>query len=106
MAKKRTRHTATTKARVAIEALRERKTLAQIASQYQVAPTQVGNWKKEAITRLPELFETTKKADNDELVDSLYEQIGRLQVELAWLKKRRPACRLKRDEPSWSSTAS
>ena len=87
MAKKRNRHSATTKARVAIEALRERKTMAQIASQYQVPPTQVGNWKKEAVQRLHELFETKKKAQNDQLVDSLYEQIGRLQVELAWLKK-------------------
>ena len=87
MAKKRTKHSAATKARVAIEALRERKTMAQIASHYQVAPTQVGNWKKEAIKRLPELFETNKKAQNDELVDALYEQVGRLQVELAWLKK-------------------
>ena len=87
MAKTRKRHSATTKARVAIEALRERKTMAQIASQYQVAPTQVGNWKKEATKRLPEIFETTKKVQDDQLVDSLYEQIGRLQVELAWLKK-------------------
>ena len=87
MAKKRKRHSATTKARVAIEALRERKTMAQIASQYQVAPTQVGNWKKEAIKRLPEIFETAKKTQDDQLVDALYEQIGRLQVELAWLKK-------------------
>ena len=87
MATKRTRHSAAVKARVAIEALRERKTMAQIASQYQVAPTQVGNWKKEAIKRLPELFEKTKTTQDDKLVDSLYEQIGRLQMELAWLKK-------------------
>ena len=88
MAKKRAKHSATTKARVAIEALRERKTMTEIASQYQVAPTQVGNWKKEVMKRLPELFETTKKAQNDELIDALYEQVGRLQVELTWLKKK------------------
>ena len=87
MATKKKRHSAAVKARVAIEALRERKTMAQIASQYQVAPTQVGNWKKEVIQRLPELFETKKKIENDQLVATLYEQIGRLQVELAWLKK-------------------
>lgn len=57
--------------------------MAQIASQYQVAPTQVERWKKEVMKRLPELFETAKKAENDELVDALYKQIGRLQVELA-----------------------
>lgn len=87
MATKKKRHSAAIKARVAIEALRERKTMAQIASQYQVAPTQVGNWKKEAIERLPEIFEKTKTTQDDKLVDSLYEQIGRLQMELAWLKK-------------------
>ena len=87
MGTRRKRHSAAIKARVAIEALRERKTMAQIASQYQVAPTQVGNWKKEALKRLPELFEKTKNTQDDKLVDSLYEQIGRLQMELAWLKK-------------------
>ena len=87
MAKRRKRHSAATKARVAIEALRERKTMAQIASQYQVAPTQVGNWKKEALKRMAELFEKDRAVQDDKLIDSLYEQIGRLQVELAWLKK-------------------
>jgi hypothetical protein len=47
----------------------------------------VGNWKKEAIKRLPEIFEKTKTTQDDKLVDSLYEQIGRLQMELTWLKK-------------------
>ena len=87
MAKKRKRHSASTKARVAVEALRERKTLAQIASQYGVAATQVGNWKKEALKRLPEVFEKARTTQDDKLVEALYEQIGRLQMELAWLKK-------------------
>ena len=87
MAKKRRKHTATTKARVAVEALRERKTVTQIASQYQVSPTAVSKWKQEALKRLPEVFATTKAAEDNQLVDALYEQIGRLQVELAWLKK-------------------
>ena len=88
MAKKRKKHTATTKARVAVEALRERKTVAQIASQYQVSPTAVTKWKQEALKRLPEVFEWAKATNEDQEVTTLYEQIGRLQVELAWLKKK------------------
>lgn len=87
MAKKRRKHTPTTKARVAVEALRERKTVAQIASQYQVSPAGVSKWKQEAVTRLPELFASAKPGNDSQLIDSLYEQIGRLQIELAWLKK-------------------
>ena len=87
MAKKRKRHSAKTKAQVALEALRERKAMAQIASQYQVAATQVGTWKRTAAQRLPELFEKKQEARNDKLIESLYEQIGRLQMELSWLKK-------------------
>ncbi len=88
MAKTRRRHSASTKAQVAVEALRERKTIAQIASAYQVAPTQVSKWKQEAMRRLPELFAKAKTTQDDKLVDGLYEQIGRLQMELAWLKKK------------------
>ena len=87
MAKKRTRHSATTKARVAVEALRERKTVAQIGSHHRVSPTLVSKWKKEALKRMPELFTPNKAAHDEKLVESLYEQIGRLQMELAWLKK-------------------
>jgi transposase-like protein len=84
---KRRRHSASTKARVAVEALRERKTVAQIASQYRVGATMVTRWKQQALQRMPELFTTARAGEDDKLVDSLYEQIGRLQVELAWLKK-------------------
>lgn len=87
MAKKRKRHNPTTKARVAVEALRERKTVAQIASQYQVSPTAVTKWKQEALKRLPEVFAQAQATNGDQEVTALYEQIGRLQVELAWLKK-------------------
>jgi len=87
MAKKRKRHSPTTKARVAVEALRERKTVAQIASLHKVSPTAVTKWKQEALKRLPEVFAQAKGNNDDQEVTALYEQIGRLQVELAWLKK-------------------
>ena len=87
MAKKRTKHSATTKAKIALEALREHKTIAQIGSEYQVAPSLVSKWKKEALSRLSELFATAKPVKDDKQLEALYEQIGRLQMEVTWLKK-------------------
>lgn len=91
MATKRKQHGAAIKAKVAIEALRERKTTSEIAGKYSIHPTQVTKWKQEAISRLPELF--TERRSRGEWVDtklvpSLYEQVGKLQVELEWLKKK------------------
>ena len=85
--KKRRTYNAATKARVAVEALRERKTVAQIASQYQTGASNVTKWKQVALDRLPDLFRTSSATQDEKLLDSLYEQIGRLQVELAWMKK-------------------
>ena len=70
-----------------MEALRERKTVAQIGSQYQCGSTNVSKWKQVAVQRLSELFESPRSPGDDKLTESLYEQIGRLQMELAWLKK-------------------
>jgi transposase-like protein len=87
MASKRKRYNAATKARVAMEALRERKTVAQIGSQYQCGSTNVSKWKQVAVQRLSELFESARSPGDDKRTESLYEQIGRLQMELSWLKK-------------------
>ncbi len=77
MAKKRKKYSSTTKARVAIEAMRERKTVAQIASQYQCGTTNVSKWKQVAVQRLPEVFQAPQAGGDDKLTESLYEQIGR-----------------------------
>lgn len=78
------------KVRVALEALREQKTVAEIASAYQCHPTQVSKWKKEAVEGLPAVFSSTTPAvrAEDKLVAELYEQIGRLKMELEWFKKK------------------
>ena len=52
-----------------------------------MSPAAVTKWKQEALKRLPEVFDRTKATNDDLEVTALYEQIGRLQVELAWLKK-------------------
>ena len=84
-------HDAGFKAKVALEAIKGEKTVAEISSKYGIHPNQIGKWKKEVLERLPELFNgKMKKADKtaDELQSELYQQIGRLKVELDWLKKK------------------
>ena len=79
------------KARVAIEAIRGVKTLSQLGSQFKVHPIQIAKWRKSALERLPELFvdgRTRKGAAVETGNDALYEEIGRLKVELDWLKKK------------------
>ncbi len=79
------------KARVAMEAIRGERTLSQLGSQFKVHPMQIAKWRKAAIDQLPELFVDgrTRKASSDEAdTDVLYQEIGRLKVELDWLKKK------------------
>lgn len=77
------------KAKVALEALREQKTIAQLSSEYGCHPNQIAKWKKEAIERLPKLFEHSfNERAEEKVVAALYEQIGRLKMELEWFKKK------------------
>ena len=88
---RRKRHTAALKAKVALEVIRGEKTANELAGLYQVHPTQISEWKKRAIEGMPELFEDGRskaQADDEALKDRLYEEIGRLKVELDFLKKK------------------
>ena len=79
------------KGRIALEAIKGQKTLQEIASHYGVHPNQVTNWKRQAVEGLGTLFaDRRSRADITEeaLKAELYQQIGQLQVELDWLKKR------------------
>ena len=79
------------KAQVALEAIKNQQTIAQIASEYGVNPAQVSQWKKQVLEELPQLFTNGRSktaSDNDQLVPELYRQIGQLKVELDWLEKK------------------
>ena len=79
------------KARVAIEALKEQKSVSQLSSQYGVHSTQITNWKRIAKQSITELFTDNRKRvdkDEQELIRELYQQIGQLTVERDWLKKK------------------
>src|SRR5260221_14238775 len=78
------------KARVAVEAIRGEKTLSQLGSQFKVHPIQIAKWRKTALEQMPELFvdgRTRKAHSGGADSNALYEEIGRLKVELDWLKK-------------------
>ena len=87
----RRKHTPSFKAKVALEAIKEQKTSAELASQYQVHPGQIRNWKTAATKGLIDLFTDKRKSkdqDREELIQELYRQIGELKVDLDWLKKK------------------
>lgn len=84
-------HDSKFKARVALEAIKGEKTIVQIASEYKVHPNQVGQWKKQMLEKLPEIFEKgdrKKEKDTSKEVDELYRQIGHMKIENDWLKKK------------------
>ena len=88
---KRRQFSADFKARVAREALKEGKTIAELSGQFGVHPNQISHWKRQLLDAAPEIFscrpEQSRK-EHDDLTDRLYRQVGQLQVELDWLKKK------------------
>lgn len=88
---KRRKFSAEFKTKVAIEAIRGLKTLNEISSEYEVHPNQVTKWKKQLLTQAPQIFKDRKSSDShkeNQKVEKLYQEIGQLQVELNWLKKK------------------
>ena len=91
MTKKRINYSQQFKFKVALEAIEELKTINEIASAYDVHPTQVKSWKKQLLTEGPSVFgqNVAQQLRNQEARETeLYEQIGRLKMELEWLKKK------------------
>lgn len=90
----RKRYNNTFKAELVKELMKEEKTISQLAAEYEVHPTQLKEWKRIALTELPELFNRQgdsvaelKQAHAQE-VEELYAEIGRLTTQVNWLKKK------------------
>ena len=79
------------KAKVSLEAIRDHRTTAELTSAFGVHSTMISRWKQHVLENLASLFSEKvkqKEKDNEELIASLYQQIGQLKVELDWLKKK------------------
>ena len=91
MAGTRKRHPAAFKAKVALEAAKQTKTVAELAKAFQVHPVQISQWKKQLLDGAEGLFRDGRKREREEgeaVQAELYEKIGRLNMEIEWLKKR------------------
>ncbi len=85
------RHSAQFKFKVALEASKGNKTLTELASQYGLHPSQISEWKQQLLQDGPSVFSTQtarQQREQEALQSELYEQIGRLKMELEWLKKK------------------
>ena len=89
MKRKRRKFSPAFKAKVAIEALQERKTLAQLAEQFELHPNQISQWKQEFLSNAGSVFESPRKKASEPEVElkDLYAKIGQLEMERDFLKK-------------------
>jgi len=91
--KSRRKFSADFKAKIAIEAIKERYSIEEIARKYEIHPNQVGTWKKEFLSNAAAAFSSgddlsADKQQQEATMDKLYAQIGQLKVENDWLKKK------------------
>jgi transposase-like protein len=95
MAGTRRRHTAAFKAKVALEAAKQTRTVAELAKTYQVHPVQISQWKKQLLDGAQALLRDGRHCEREQeqaRQAELFEQIGRLNMEVEWLKKRLARC--------------
>ena len=95
MAGSRKRHPAAFKARVALEAAQQTKTRAELAKAYRVHPVQISRWKKQLLDGIESLSRDGRRPERQEsqaIQAELSGQIGRLNREIAWLKRRAARC--------------
>ena len=89
MKNKRRKFSSEFKARVALEAIKERDTLAELSKRYEISPVIISRWKKEFLENASSIFSNGKETKEEDGVDAekLYAQIGQLKVENDFLKK-------------------
>ena len=91
MSVQRKRHTAQFKFQIAVEAIKNDQTVNQLASQHGLHPSQISQWKRQLLDEGATVFSTTttqQLRQQETLQAELYEQIGRLKMDLEWLKKK------------------
>lgn len=91
MTKTRKRYSSEFKAKVALEAIKDQKTLTELSNQFQLHPNQIIRWKKQLLDEAHNIFlikPNNSQHQQQELEAQLYQQIGQLAVELNWLKKK------------------
>ena len=91
MTKTRKRYSSEIKAKVALEAIKEQKTLTELSSQFQLHPNQISQWKKQLLDEAQSIFSirsNNTQRKQQQLEAQLYQQIGQLTVELDWFKKK------------------
>lgn len=91
MGQKRKNHSNEFKAKVALEAVKDLQSLSELARRYKVHPTQIGLWKKQLLANAPDAFARGRggdTADAETLTAPLYQEIGRLKMEVDFLRKK------------------
>lgn len=91
MGRQRKNYSSKFKKQVALESIKEQKTISEISSEYGVHPNQISNWKKQLFEGVEDIFNSKRKrpcTGTDKNEAKLYEEIGRLKIELDWLKKK------------------
>ena len=89
--KSRRKFSADFKAKVALEAIRERHTVEELARKHELHPTQINSWKKEFLSKAAAVFESAnpeKDTEKEAETEKLYAKIGQLKMENDWLKKK------------------
>jgi len=91
MTSKRRQFSAKFKAKVAVDAIKGMKTLSELSTEYKVHPNQISAWKKQLLSNAPGLFPSGKnrqQKSEEEITAPLYEEIGRLKMDIKWLEKK------------------
>ena len=87
MKQKRRKFSSAFKAKVAIEALKERETLAELSKRFEVHPNMISKWKQEFLEKSAEIFDKKSDSETEVDADKLYSKIGKLEMENDFLKK-------------------
>ena len=92
MSNLRKTYSAEEKAKIALDAIKGELTQSQISSKYNVHSTQIATWKRQLKEHMVDTFKDKRRnnsgQDQSELIDELYKKIGKLEVELDWVKKK------------------